>query len=192
LEQFGFRKNTGCAEAVAVLLALIYSRISLNKRLFVVWIDLRTAFPSLNRSMLLLLMFECGLGPGLCKILLSIYDMTVSIPCVGRLIGDRFKESLGTREGAVESPHLFNIYISDLRRRLGEGHPRLCKLLHITIAILLYADDAALPADSVDDLLLSMEIFEQFCNDMHLFIATPINLLDSVPQRGRPRSHLQR
>lgn len=161
-EQFGFRKNVGCAEAVTVLLALIYSRTSLNKRLYVVWDDLRTAFPSLSRPILIRQMFQCGLGLGLCKMLLAIFDITVSIPCIGHLIGDSFKESLGTREGAVESPHLFNIYISDLRRRHEEMHPNLCKLLHITIAVLLYADDAALPADSLDDLSLSVRIFEDF------------------------------
>ena len=34
---------------------------------------------------------------------------------VGSLIGDSFKETLGTREGAVESSHLFIVYISGLR-----------------------------------------------------------------------------
>ena len=49
-EQFGFRAGTGCAEAVAVLMALILSRTMRKKRLFVLWVDVRTAFPSLNRS----------------------------------------------------------------------------------------------------------------------------------------------
>ena len=94
-------------------------------------------------------MFECGLGLGICEMLLALYDTTVSIPCIGRLIGEPFKETLGTCKGAVESPHLFNLYVRDLRRRLQD--------VHITIAVLLYADDAALPADSFEDLRLSVE-----------------------------------
>ena len=31
-----------------------------------------------------------------------------------------------------------------LRERLEAEHPKLCKLMHLTIAILLYADDAAI------------------------------------------------
>ena len=104
--------------------------------------------------------------------MLAIFDVTMSMPCMGNVVGESFKETLGTREGAVESPHLFNIYICDLRRQLEEQHPRLCKLMHITIAVLLYADDAALPADSAEDLIFSTKIFEEFCNDMHLYIAT--------------------
>ena len=73
----------------------------------------------------------------------------------------------------MESPHLFNIYVGDLRSRLEKLHPRLCKFLHLTIAIILYADDAALPADIADDLALSTEIFVEFCNETRLFIAVP-------------------
>ena len=169
-EQFGFRSAVGCMEAVAVLLALIQSRTTQKRRLLVLWVDLRTAFPSLNRAILIRRVFQCGLGLGYCKLLLSIFDATVSILCIGSLVRAKFRESLGTREGAVESPHLFNIYIGDLRQRLEQQHPRLCQLMHITIAVLLYADDAALPADTAEDLALSASIFEQFCNDMHLYV----------------------
>jgi len=69
----------------------------------------------------------------------------------------------------VESPHHFDAYIGEIRLRLESQHPRLCRLYHIVIAILLIADDAALPVDNVEGLQLSMNIFEQFCND-HKFV----------------------
>ena len=50
---------------------------------------------------------------------------------------------------------------------MEEQHPRLCKLIHITIAILL-----SLPVDPAD-LTLSARIFVEVCKDMHLYIATP-------------------
>jgi len=43
----------------------------------------------------------------------------------------------------------------------------------VTIAIILYADDAALPADSPEDLQLLASLFERYCNDNRLFIAVP-------------------
>eukprot|EP00973_Karenia_brevis_P037468 5168645-Karenia_brevis.AAC.1 len=64
------------------------------------------------------------------------------------------------------------MYIDQIRHRLEMRHPRLCRLLNLTVAILLYADDAALPADTAEDLQLSTEIFVQFCNEMHLFVST--------------------
>eukprot|EP00973_Karenia_brevis_P093487 12417531-Karenia_brevis.AAC.1 len=43
----------------------------------------------------------------------------------------------------------------------------------LTISILLYADDAALPADSEKDLQMSARIFEQYCNEHRLFVSVP-------------------
>ena len=172
-QQFGFKQNVGCMEAVAVLLALISSRTTQKKRLFILWIDLRTAFPSLNRGILLRRLFTCGMGIGYCRLVQAIFDATRSVVCIGTLIGQQFQEVLGVREGAVESPHQFNAYIDTLHERLVEEHPRLCKLFGVIIAVLLYADDAALPADSIEDLALSALILEQFCNDNHLYISVP-------------------
>eukprot|EP00973_Karenia_brevis_P004028 555334-Karenia_brevis.AAC.1 len=96
----------------------------------------------------------------------------MSAPLVGTMIGRLFRERLGVREGAVESPNLFNAYFDEISARLLALHPRLCKLIDIVIPILLYADDAALPADSIEDLALSLAIFEEFCNNNRLFIST--------------------
>eukprot|EP00973_Karenia_brevis_P025510 3520567-Karenia_brevis.AAC.1 len=98
--------------------------------------------------------------------------MTVSIVKIGHLYGKPFKEVLGVREGGVESPYLFCAYIAELRAHLEMKHPRLCHLAHFAVAVILYADDAALPADSLDDLILSAQILEAFCNEMRLYIST--------------------
>ena len=44
-------------------------------------------------------------------------------------------------------------------------------------AVLLYADDAAIPADTAKDLQLSADIFAKYCNDHHLFISVPKTLV---------------
>lgn len=82
-------------------------------------------------------------------------------------------DSLGVREGAVESPHAFNMYINDLRSYLDSKHPRPFHLLGVMISVVLYADDAAIPADSLEDLQLAASLFEEYCNDNRLFISTP-------------------
>ena len=80
-EQFGFRQGVGCLEAVVVLIALIRSRTCDDNRLYVLFVDLRTAFPSLNRPILLRRVFECGLSLLFCRLLLAIFDSTLSL-CV--------------------------------------------------------------------------------------------------------------
>ncbi len=136
-EQFGLKSGKGCLEAVTFLIAVVHSRTVLKKRLYVLWVDLRTAFPSLCRSVLIKPLHECGLSLGICRLVAAIFDASYSVACVGRRISRAFKEKLGVREGAVESPHQFNVYISDLRRCLEEEHPNLCRMLGVIIAVLL-------------------------------------------------------
>lgn len=171
-EQYGFRIGVGCLDAVFVLWSLVDSRIQKQRRLFVVFIDLRTALPSLNRSILIHRLFQCGVCLDFCRLIVAVFDATISIVRAGAWLGKPFLETLGVREGGVESPHLSSMYIGDVRQRLESLHPRLCKFMHVTISILLYADDAALPADSVEDLALSLQIFVEYYNEMHLFIST--------------------
>eukprot|EP00973_Karenia_brevis_P036575 5042382-Karenia_brevis.AAC.1 len=148
-------------------------RVQKGDRLYVLFVDLRTAFPSLNRAILLWKMMKCGCCLGMCRLVLAIFDLTVGLPLVSNLLGNPFPESRGVREGAVESPHLFNMYMSDLRQHLERNHPRLCKLAWLTIAVILYADDAVLPADGPEDLQLLADLFQEFCNSNHLVIAVP-------------------
>ncbi len=95
-----------------------------------------------------------------------------------------FKDVLGVREGAVESHHAFNMYASDLKAHIESSHPRLRQLVGVIVAIILYAGDTAIPADSLEDLQLAVALFEQFCNDDRLFIATPKTFLtvSTTPQ----------
>jgi hypothetical protein len=108
---------------------------------------------------------------GFCRIVLAILDSTLSAVCAGSTISKWFKESRGTREGAVESPHMFNMYIADLRGSLEREQPRLCTMMGCIIAILLYADDAAIPADSLEDLQLAASIPEAFFNESQLYVS---------------------
>ena len=117
-------------------------------------------------------MFQRGVSVTLCRLVLASLDACVSILAVGKLLGKPFREILGVREGATESPHLFNLYIDGLRQALVMQHPRLCTLLDVAVAIILYADDAALPADSAIDLQLSAEILESFCKPVTLSLQT--------------------
>ena len=60
-------------------------------------------------------------------------------------------------------------------------------MLGIIIVALLYADDAALPADNPEDLQASAMLFEHFCNAPRLFISLPktfITVFHDVSDEG--------
>jgi len=45
------------------------------------------------------------------------------------------------------------------------------------VSIILYADDAAIPADSAEDLQLAATLFEEFCSDSRLSISSPTSFV---------------
>ena len=73
----------------------------------------------------------------------------------------------------LNPPHLFNAYIDPLRRRLESENPCLCKLFGIALAIVLYADEAARPADDLASLQRSLDILVSYCNEHRLYISVP-------------------
>eukprot|EP00973_Karenia_brevis_P019313 2647441-Karenia_brevis.AAC.1 len=133
-EQFGLRAGLGTLDAIFVLVTLIHSRIFDGKRLYVAFVDLRTAFPSLNRDILIRRMFECGVGLAMYRLALAALEVSVSIVKIGNWLGKPFAEKRGVREGAVESPLQFSMYVDGLRRRLEHEHPHLCRMMHIVVA----------------------------------------------------------
>ena len=58
--------------------------------------------------------------------------------------------------------------------------------MHVSIANLLYADDAAIPADSPEDLVAFAAAVGCFCNDMHLFISTAKNFISAFQHDSDP------
>ena len=65
------------------------------------------------------------------------------------------------------------MYIAGMRVLLEQEHPRLCTLMGYIIAVLFYADDAAMPSHILEDLQLAAFIAEQFFNDSQVYILTP-------------------
>eukprot|EP00973_Karenia_brevis_P012053 1636458-Karenia_brevis.AAC.1 len=63
-----------------------------------------------------------------------MFDLTISILKIGHLLGKPFLETLGVREGGVEFPILFSIYIDSLRTKLETEHPRLCRMWQLSMA----------------------------------------------------------
>ena len=91
--QLGFRGGLGCSEAVILLIALVLSRISKKQRLLVLWIDLRAVFSALNSPIVIQKMLGCGLGIGLCRMMIAMLDLTQGIVCNGNLLSKPFQRN---------------------------------------------------------------------------------------------------
>ncbi len=115
--QFGFRSGSGTNEAVFSLQTLVKSwLIRHGKPVFCVFVDIKKAFPSVDRSMLIDLLHKLGLpGPMVKAISSSFHLNTCRLKIEGHL-SERFPVNLGVREGDIESPPLFNLVYGEVLR----------------------------------------------------------------------------
>ena len=179
---FGFRPNRS-TDAIYVLRQLLENARRSKKPLYIAFVDLKAAYDWIPRDAL----FKCPeirlKSPRLVSILRALYTGTKAYMKGSKHLFDTL---VGCRQGALESPILFNIYMDFVvrvaRHEVLKEHPnsgmkvefsipnevspqeyRLkapsCGTIQITE--LLYADDEAIFANSVEELRTILEIYDQ-------------------------------
>ena len=87
-----------------VLLALVYSRIYKNKRLYVLWVDLEKCFMTFPREAGLAAVERCGAPPAVTSALRSLYAQAQGRYDSAHGMSSAFDILRGFLQGAVESP----------------------------------------------------------------------------------------
>jgi hypothetical protein len=144
--QFGFRPSSGTLEAVISLQTIIRAwHLRSNQPVSCVFLDIKKAFPSVDRVELIRLLHRLGLPGPMVKALASTFSMNVCRLRVEGYLTEPFPVNLGVREGDIDSPPLFNLVYGEILRvcdldLLDETvfSPNLSKAIGIA-----YADDLA-------------------------------------------------
>ena len=107
------------------------------------FLDLKKAYDTLDRSRTLEILKAYGVGPNICHIVEQTWDMDQMIPKQAACYGKGFKTSRGVRQGDIMSPTVFNIVVDAVinfcEATFKTAHPNkdLPK-------ILFYADDGVI------------------------------------------------
>ena len=114
----------GCTGASYLALHALVEQARLQrKRLYTAFVDVRRAFPSVRRALLLRKLNEQGASDPLVRALASLYTGTTGAVRSPEGLGEIFTMHVGTREGGVESPLLYVLFVADLIEFLEEVAP---------------------------------------------------------------------
>ena len=146
--QFGFRANTGCIPAVALVKEVISKYNNENSSVHCAMLDLSKAFDRVNKNILFKKLAATDLNPRYINILHFMYDNSYVHTIFNGVKKTSWKIGNGVRQGGILSPLLFSFYINDVLNTVAD-QPDGCSIEGYMTNIVCFADDLILLSPSV-------------------------------------------
>ena len=155
----------------------------------VAFLDIKAAYDSVDRQLLWAGCRRAGIPDPVIRMLGGMFDHNMSRVVVDGRAGTWFPNHVGLMQGSSLSPFLYALFIDDLPKQLLRDFPSL-PLGNARVNSILYADDIALVAASVDAMQRMLDQCTQFAQDMHFHWGTQKCelLLSRTPTPSRPLS----
>ncbi len=161
--QAGFRSHRSTYDHVFTLASI--QQAAGKENIFVGFIDLAKAFPSVSRSKLLSKLAGLGLSSKMLNVIAEMYSpdtyrFILSRATIGSLSG---KADTGTREGSCLSPLLFLLFVQDLPAFLDECGSLGPMVGARILRVLQFADDTTLLAIGRKEFQTLLDRFALYC-----------------------------
>uniref|UniRef100_A0A670HYS7 Reverse transcriptase domain-containing protein n=1 Tax=Podarcis muralis TaxID=64176 RepID=A0A670HYS7_PODMU len=171
--QAAFRENHSTTDHCLMLsfLAEKYTR-HLQGKLFVAFMDLKSAFDSIPRSQLWSKLSLILQDKRLLFLIKALYNGTkLQVRC-GRQgqLSNSIEMTRGVRQGCILAPTLFCLFLNDLEENLMDPDGHIPKIGMRRTPLLLYADDAAIISRSRPGLNYLLRKFSDYCSGNGLSI----------------------
>ena len=149
--QAGFKRNYSTTDHMFTLLALMQKQFSLNRKMYVAFIDFEKAFDFINRKVLWPILLKNGIRGKLYRCIKSMYNSVKVRVRFGSKLTDYIKCTVGVKQGDVCSPVLFSLFINELTLEvIRKGrHGSSFTNDYFELFILLLADDVVLLSETV-------------------------------------------
>ena len=170
--QLGFLPGNRTSDAHIITYNLIRKYCHKKQsRIYSCFIDFSKAFDTIPRDILLNKLLNLNITGKFFNIIKSIYSNDKACIKIGSELTECFPISQGVRQGCVLSPLLFNIFMSDLAKKLEPISGKL-KLEPYNIDSLIWADDILLFAENEKNLQDMIDTIDRYCKDNKLTINT--------------------
>ncbi len=147
--QFAFKANTGCSNAIYVLRNVVDFYIENDTTVNLGCLDISKAFDKLNYYVLFIKLMKRNMPSNVVELLLKWYSLSYNCVRWGAALSEPFRLLAGVRQGGVLSPALFAVYVDDLLIKLNKFG---CTMFGLSVGALMYADDVILISPSVSEL----------------------------------------
>ena len=161
-QQYGFKANSSCQHALYVFKETIQHYTKRKKPVYVSLIDASKAFDKINREILFNKLINI-LDNHTWKALYEYYNNSYAYTMLGEEKGEKFKTTIGVKQGGPLSPKLFSIYVEELIYKLQEIDG-LCKIGENLCRVIMYADDLTILSETPTSLNSALEVCNTYGN----------------------------
>ena len=124
-----------------------------------VFLDLTQAYDALDRSRILRLLKDYGMGPNVLNYIETIWEKLVFVPKQTGCYGDEFDVDCGVTQGDPDSPIIFNVIV-DAVIRMWELEFIEENIDNNKLYLGFYADDGLLAGQDADEIKIGLEKLE--------------------------------
>jgi hypothetical protein len=149
--QAGFKKGYSTIDHMFTLMACVQKQFSLNRKLYVAFIDFEKCFDSINRNLLWPVLLKNNIKGKCFRCIKSMYSSVKARVRSGSNLSDYINCALGVKQGDVCSPILFSLFINELAIQviINGRHGVTFSVDTFQLFIMLLADDVVLLSETV-------------------------------------------
>lgn len=188
--QAGFRPGRGCVDNLFTFASVINLHLIKKRKLYVAFIDFKSAFSEVDHRLLFEKMFAFGISGKVISVIRALYEQSR----VQIRVEDKFtslcKITKGVITGDSISPLNFIIFINDLENYLrSHGVEGVSVTSSVDILLLLYADDLILFGASPVDLQKKLNLFSSYCQENKMLVNQAKSKVVVFRRGGRVSRH---
>ncbi len=169
--QFGFKRGTGTLEAIFCLRTfMLHATRVLRVPGFAVFIDLRKAFPSMSRPMIVETFRRIGVPAGVTRAIASLLSGSTQRLKINGKLTEPFFVTSGTPEGSINSPEVFAMVYKTVLEELDihELPHDLSLVVPGRVYYIIFADDLTFFTLSVGMLSPKVSSFRAACEPVDM------------------------
>jgi hypothetical protein len=190
-EQLAYRRSMSGTDHLFYLHVIRESEVQKSGEFFAGFIDIRKAFPSVNRRLLLESLVQAGVSDRTVALLRKLYSVDSFQLLLDGTPGTMvFTVVIGVHEGSCLSPTLFIFFVRDLPEKIRQVDGTEAPVVKgVARAIIFYADDVTELAKSIPGLQVTTDATVDFFREREL-VTNPdkSDFVHFVRPRSMPRS----
>ena len=167
--QFGFKKKSGCRDAIYSLRRVVEHYTAAGSTVNLCVLDISKAFDKMNHHGLFMKLMKRSVPINLLLVMEKWFANNYTCVKWGSVFSVFFQLHCGIRQGGVLSPYLFALFIDDVIDNL-KLLPYGCFVRFVNFNILMYADDIIMVAPTISALQLLVAEGEQALNCLDMTI----------------------